>query len=255
MDESISVSSIIDKLPPSWKDFKHTLKHNKDELSLVQLGKSHFRIKTIRAEESGKGKGKEIAGSSLVNMIEDGKNKNNKKNSKGKKRKNNGNNDGTMVETLLVQDKDLRILIHHKDDAFAWWIESGATYHACKDRRCSKDVDSSMWHVRLEHVHYKRMLAMSKDNLIPKFDITFEKCNTCMLTKITRQPFKDIKQDSNVLELIHSDLCDFHATPSLGNKNIEVDPRTFDKAMQSRDVALWKEAINNEMDLIMENNS
>nr|GEW71489.1 zinc finger, CCHC-type [Tanacetum cinerariifolium] len=27
MDESISVSSIIDKLPPSWKDFKHTLKH------------------------------------------------------------------------------------------------------------------------------------------------------------------------------------------------------------------------------------
>ncbi|GKA29479.1 hypothetical protein Tco_0715724, partial [Tanacetum coccineum] len=42
-------SSIIDKLPPSWKDFKHTLKHNKDELSLVQVG-SHFRIEeTLRA--------------------------------------------------------------------------------------------------------------------------------------------------------------------------------------------------------------
>ena len=35
MDESISVSSVIDKLPPSWKDFKHTLKHEKEELSLV----------------------------------------------------------------------------------------------------------------------------------------------------------------------------------------------------------------------------
>ncbi|GJR34524.1 zinc finger, CCHC-type containing protein [Tanacetum coccineum] len=35
MDEAISVSSNIDKLPPSWKDFKHMLKHNKDELSLV----------------------------------------------------------------------------------------------------------------------------------------------------------------------------------------------------------------------------
>ncbi|GJT22979.1 hypothetical protein Tco_0892916 [Tanacetum coccineum] len=34
-DESISVSSIIDKLPPSWKDFKHTWKHSKDDLSLV----------------------------------------------------------------------------------------------------------------------------------------------------------------------------------------------------------------------------
>ncbi|GKB22891.1 hypothetical protein Tco_0862292 [Tanacetum coccineum] len=41
MDESISVSSIIDKLPPSWKDYKHTLKHGKDDLSLVQLG-SHL---------------------------------------------------------------------------------------------------------------------------------------------------------------------------------------------------------------------
>ncbi|GJR50986.1 zinc finger, CCHC-type containing protein [Tanacetum coccineum] len=87
MDESISVSSIIDKLPPSWKDFKHMLKHNKDELSLVQLG-SHFRIEeTLRIEESGKGKGKDIVGSSSVNMVEDDQNKKNNKNSKGNKRK------------------------------------------------------------------------------------------------------------------------------------------------------------------------
>ncbi|GJV88816.1 hypothetical protein Tco_1532754 [Tanacetum coccineum] len=44
MDESIQVSCIIDKLPPSWKDFKHTLKHLKEELTLVELG-SHLRIK------------------------------------------------------------------------------------------------------------------------------------------------------------------------------------------------------------------
>ncbi|GKC68635.1 zinc finger, CCHC-type containing protein, partial [Tanacetum coccineum] len=185
---------------------------------------------TLRAEESGKGKGKEIAGSSLVNMIEDGKNKNNNKNNKAKKRKND-------------------------DDAFAWWIDSGATCHACKDS-CwfhnfhsmqdgsvlhmgdestkpilgrgnvvlefssgktitlvnvvyvpglrknliyynngmfmlnlnkvrnafssvwmisSKDVDSFMWHARLGHAHYKYMLPMSKDNLIPEFDIALGK--------------------------------------------------------------------------------
>nr|GEZ00977.1 zinc finger, CCHC-type [Tanacetum cinerariifolium] len=87
-DESISVSSIIDKLPPFWKDFKHSLKNNKDELSLVKLG-SHFRIEEIlKAEESGKGNGKEIVGSSSIIMIEDGKNKNNNKNNKAKKRKN-----------------------------------------------------------------------------------------------------------------------------------------------------------------------
>ncbi|GKB65679.1 zinc finger, CCHC-type containing protein [Tanacetum coccineum] len=36
---------------------------------------------------------------------------------------------------------------------------------------------------------------------------------------------------------------------------IKEDPRTFDEAMQSRDVAFWKEAINDEMDSIMENNT
>ncbi|XP_071738652.1 uncharacterized protein [Rutidosis leptorrhynchoides] len=46
MDESISVSSIIDKLPPSWQTFKHMLKHKKEELSLTELGG------TLRIEES-----------------------------------------------------------------------------------------------------------------------------------------------------------------------------------------------------------
>ncbi|GJV00811.1 zinc finger, CCHC-type containing protein [Tanacetum coccineum] len=79
-------------------------------------------------------------------------------------------------------------------------------------------VNSSLWHARLGHVHYKRMLEMSKDDLIPAIDENLKKCTTCMLTKITRQPFKSITRKSVILELIHSDLCDFHATPSLGNK-------------------------------------
>nr|GEY81156.1 zinc finger, CCHC-type [Tanacetum cinerariifolium] len=41
MDEAISIAVIIDKLPPSWKEFKHGLKHKKEELNLVQLG-SHL---------------------------------------------------------------------------------------------------------------------------------------------------------------------------------------------------------------------
>ncbi|GJV01515.1 zinc finger, CCHC-type containing protein [Tanacetum coccineum] len=43
MDGAIQVSCIIDKLPSSWKDFKHTLKHLKEELTLVELG-SHWPI-------------------------------------------------------------------------------------------------------------------------------------------------------------------------------------------------------------------
>ncbi|GKE91311.1 zinc finger, CCHC-type containing protein, partial [Tanacetum coccineum] len=51
----------------------------------IRLRANHLRIKeSLRAQDSDKGKGKEVDGHS-VNMIEDGKNKNTKKN-KGKKR-------------------------------------------------------------------------------------------------------------------------------------------------------------------------
>ncbi|GKB55931.1 zinc finger, CCHC-type containing protein [Tanacetum coccineum] len=380
MDESISVSSIIDKLPPSWKDFKHTLKHGKDDLSLVQLG-SHLRIEeSLRAQDSDKGKGKEVGGPS-VNMTEEGKNKHNKQN-KGKKRSNENNsgsssnkkpklecwkcgktghfkrncrsgkknnaNAGGSGKGSKDHSQDQGNLVHVWNsfiiypvsliskafyvqvDAIVWWIDSGATTHVCKDRcwfktfkpmkdgsvlymgdehfahvygkgsvalefssgksvtlfnvlyvpkprknlvsgpvlnKCgykqvyesdkyilSKSamfvgfgyhkngkfmlnlnkvpddsnsvymsspftvVNSSLWHARLGHVHYKRMLEMSKDDLIPAIDENLEKCTTCMLTKITRKPFQSITRKSIILELIHSDLCDFYATPSLGNK-------------------------------------
>ncbi|GKE28994.1 zinc finger, CCHC-type containing protein [Tanacetum coccineum] len=359
MDESIYVLSIIDKLPPYWKDFKHTLKHGKDDLSLVQLG-SHLRIEeSLRAQDSDKGKGKKVGGPS-VNMTEKGKNKHNKQN-KGKKRSNeyisgSSSNKKPKLKCWKCEKtgnfkRDCRSgnkknanaggsgkgsKGHSQDqgqnlvDATAWWIDSGATTHVCKDRcwfktyepvedgyvlymgddhfapihgkgsvalefssgktitlfnvlyvpklrknllsgpvlnkcgykqiyesdkyilsksgvfvgfgyynngmfmlnlnKVSDDLDSMymsssstvvnspLWHARLGHVHYKIMLEMSKDDLIHAIDENPEKYTTCMLTKITRQPFKSITRKTVILELIHSDLCDFHATPSLGNK-------------------------------------
>nr|GEX29962.1 zinc finger, CCHC-type [Tanacetum cinerariifolium] len=58
MDEAIQVSCIIDKLSYSWKDFKHTLKHQKEELTLVELS-SHLRIEeSLRVQDSDKPNGK-----------------------------------------------------------------------------------------------------------------------------------------------------------------------------------------------------
>ncbi|GJY47962.1 zinc finger, CCHC-type containing protein [Tanacetum coccineum] len=307
LDESISVLSIIDMLPPSWKDFKHTLKHGKDNLSLVQLG-SHLRIEeSLRAHESDKGKGKEVVGPS-VNMIEEGEKNKNKKQNKGKKRgfKDNNGDSGSNKKPKLEcwkcgktghfkrdcrsGNKKNNATFYVHVDAIAWWIDSGATTHVCKDRCWFKKYepveDGSVLYmgddhfapvhgkgsvvlefssgksitlfnvlyvpklrknlisgpilnkcgykqvyesdkyilsksgvfVGFGHVHYKRMLEMSKDDLISAIDENTEKCSTCMLTKITRQPFKSITRKSVILELIHSDLCDFHATPSLGNK-------------------------------------
>ncbi|GJU86685.1 zinc finger, CCHC-type containing protein [Tanacetum coccineum] len=70
MDEAIQISYIIDKLLPFWKDFKHTLKQLKEELTLVELG-SHLRIEeSLRVHDSDKPKGNYVAGPSVVNIVE-----------------------------------------------------------------------------------------------------------------------------------------------------------------------------------------
>ncbi|GJU74038.1 hypothetical protein Tco_1265443 [Tanacetum coccineum] len=62
MDDAIQIYCTIDKLPPSWKDFKHTLKRNKEELTLVELG-SHLRIEeSPRVHDSDKQKGNNVVG-------------------------------------------------------------------------------------------------------------------------------------------------------------------------------------------------
>ncbi|GKD48274.1 hypothetical protein Tco_1277250 [Tanacetum coccineum] len=124
MDDAIQVSCIIDKLPHSWKDFKHTLKHKKGKLTLVELG-SHLCIE----------------------------------------------------ESLKVLDSD-------------------------------KPKGNNVSGPQLGHVHFKRMQDMSKDGLIPAFEMDTEKCKTCMLTKITKKPFQNVKRETEVLELVL--LCLLH---------------------------------------------
>ncbi|GJZ85244.1 zinc finger, CCHC-type containing protein [Tanacetum coccineum] len=69
MDEAIQVSCIINKLHPSWKDFKYTLKHQKDELTLVELG-SHMHIEeSPKVQDNDKPKGNNVVGPSVVNMV------------------------------------------------------------------------------------------------------------------------------------------------------------------------------------------
>ena len=379
MDEAISVSSVIDKLPPSWKDFKHTLKHQKEELSLVQLG-SHLRIEeSLRIQEMEKNKEKSVAGLSSINMVEggqkfkgkrkmfQGESSENKKqklvcwkcgkpghykkdcrsgkkvfkagtSTSGSKSGPSGSKDPSVPQGMKIFNSNISIQnyisdtpssFYVQDDEYTWWVDSGATNHVCKDRRwftslqkitdgsvirmgngssesiegignvrltftSGKQLDlvdvlyvptirknlmsgtvinnlgykqvieankyilskhgvfvgfgylcngmlrlniescfvdnsayvmtsnelstTDLWHERLGHVHYKRLIEMSKNSLIPAFTVSKDKCKTCMLTKITRQPFNNVVRESKLLELIHSDICDFHSTPSIGNK-------------------------------------
>nr|GEU83499.1 zinc finger, CCHC-type [Tanacetum cinerariifolium] len=345
MDESISISSIINKLPPSWKDFKHTLKHGKDDLSLVQLG-SHFRIEeSLRAQDSDEGKGKEVCGP-FVNMIEEARLVTSKGIAVVVKR----------TQMLVVSKRGLRTNPKTKVDAIAWWIDSGAITHVCKDRCWFKTFepvkDGSVLYmvdehfapvygkgsVALEfssgktvtlfnglyvpklrknlvsgpvlnkcgykqvyesdkyilskcgvfvgfgyynngHVHYKRMLEMSKDELIHTIDENPDKCTTCnkrnhlkTTAPYTPQQNDLAKTKSRALKEMVNSMLSYsglsegfwgeamltacYLLNKVSNKRnkttpyelcIEEDPRSYNEAMQFRDAAFWKEAINDEI--------
>ncbi|GJS17582.1 zinc finger, CCHC-type containing protein [Tanacetum coccineum] len=116
-------------------DFKHTLKHGKDDLSLVQLG-SHLRIEeSLRAQDSDKGNIKEVGGPSTGHFKRDCRSGHKKNANAGGSRK--GSKD------------------HSQDQGFAYYNNG--------------------------HVHYKRMLEMSKDNLIHAicWDSSFDETKLC----------------------------------------------------------------------------
>ncbi|CAM8979086.1 unnamed protein product [Rhodiola kirilowii] len=191
MDDIIAVSSIIDKLPPLWKDFKHSLKHKKEEMTLQELGGELHIEESIRMQEDAKQK--ETIESSSVHVVED---KGGLRKFKGKKRFNekHGNkfdkkpkgccwicgklghykNDCRMAKNekgkpkVTVGDKgkdkcpsnlqrefsisDCNSNVNYvsliaetfyvQDDEVAWWIDSGANKHACKDRHSFKTYET-----------------------------------------------------------------------------------------------------------------
>ena len=78
---------------------------------------------------------------------------------------------------------------------------------------------SSTWHARLGHVNYNLIKRLMRLNLIRKIDIKHkERCEICVEAKLPKQPFKSVDRDSDILELIHSDVCDSGRISRGGNK-------------------------------------
>ncbi|XP_075659253.1 uncharacterized protein LOC142629157 [Castanea sativa] len=159
----------------------------------------------------------------------------------------------------------------------------------------------NVWHGRLCHINNKYMKNMSGLGLIPKLENELEKCEICSMTKITQKSHKSIERNTELLELIHSDICEFegHLTRG-GNRggfeqqenfecstskskdvneyefeprrskkpkvekvfgpeyyvyNLQGDPTSLEEVLSSPDSGFWKEAINDEMDYIISNNT
>ncbi|GKD25422.1 zinc finger, CCHC-type containing protein, partial [Tanacetum coccineum] len=219
MDESIQVSCIIDKLP-LLKDFKHTLKHLKEELTLVELG-SQLRIeKSLRMQDNDKPKGNNVVGPSVFNIIEH--NNSSKYNDNKGKRKHHDNTKAdsnkkskvtywkcgkprqlkriAKVEKLAT--KPMVYYVTYVSEAYfvqydgvAWWVNSGAIVHVCKDR---------CWFKTYESPNDGFILHMGNEST----------------ALVHGRGCVDLKFSSGMI--VSYNLCDLHATPSLGNKKYVV---------------------------------
>ncbi|KAL0420966.1 UNVERIFIED_CONTAM: Retrovirus-related Pol polyprotein from transposon TNT 1-94 [Sesamum latifolium] len=285
-----------------------------EEMSLVQLG-SHLRIEESLRARNDKPKGKDVAGSSSVNMVED-RRATKTMTGKGKRKVHDNKNDGSNKKSKLTCWKCGKSG-HFKrdcvlDDDVAWWIDSGATTHACKDRGWFKEFQPVMM-VRCciwKRVKLRKNLVSGSvlnkcglDRAVvrlpePKKKSLGERVNTVIESRdaiFDETRFSSIPRPKKIIPSTsgtNKETESFKVTPDEPIKlrkskrvrkpksfgpdfqlyliegsrdevstlypycfNVEDDPKIFDEAMKSQDVAFWKEAINDEMDSIMGNNT
>ena len=74
------------------------------------------------------------------------------------------------------------------------------------------------WHARLCHINKKLVKNMSILGFIPELSLNdFDKCEFCSQAKITKNPHKSVARETEKLDLIHSDLCEFDGVLTRNN--------------------------------------
>jgi hypothetical protein len=68
----------------------------------------------------------------------------------------------------------------------------------------------SLWHNRLAHTGISSMKRLIKSGLISCNINDFKKCELCVKSKMIKKPFKSVERNTNLLDLVHSDLCEFN---------------------------------------------
>ena len=69
---------------------------------------------------------------------------------------------------------------------------------------------STLWHNRLAHLNFRSVKFMSKHDLISYNHDHNAKCEICIQAKMTKKHFPKINRNSQLLELVHFDVCELN---------------------------------------------
>ena len=89
-----------------------------------------------------------------------------------------------------------------------------------KNKASTYTIDlCDVWYYRLGHVNYQSLQRMVNLELFPNFSIDKRhKCEVCVELKFTRNLFPSMERNSELLDLIHSDVCDMKSTSTRSEK-------------------------------------
>ena len=97
------------------------------------------------------------------------------------------------------------------DGLFLLNLDSGNTHINNNEGKRLKLSDNStyMWHCRLGHIGVKRIKKLHSDGLLESLDFeSLERCEACLMGKMTKTPFSGMmERATDLLEIIHTDVC------------------------------------------------
>ncbi|GJV20603.1 zinc finger, CCHC-type containing protein [Tanacetum coccineum] len=266
-----------------------------EELNLVELGSHLRIEESFKVQDSDKPKGNNVVGPLVVNMIEhNNSTRYNDNKGKCKHHDNTMADPSKKAKPTCWKcgktchnKRDCKgVNVGNKangsaqrDDDVAWWVDSRATVHVYKDRCWFKTYtslnDGSILHIGNEStalVHGRGCvdLRLSSRKIVLLFNVlhhskafrfyVIEPNESVSINSIIES--RDAIFDENRFSSIpRPSLRILNGTEAIGSSVVpedvteEDDPKTFDEAMKSKDVAFWKETINDEMDSIMGNNT
>uniref|UniRef100_A0A2N9GUX4 Retrovirus-related Pol polyprotein from transposon TNT 1-94 n=1 Tax=Fagus sylvatica TaxID=28930 RepID=A0A2N9GUX4_FAGSY len=229
MSESFLVHYILNTLPHQYGPFKISYNTHKDKWSINEL-------MTMCVQEEGR-LVMEQGESAMLATHGKGKSQANQK-GKGKmppqtdikkdskcffcKKKGHMKKECTKFQKWLV-DKGSSFSLFYKSDCvgngtlsdglYCINLQNNATYDSMHvhtgTKRCVINEDSSkLWHRRLGHISIERIKRLVNEGVLNTLDFTdFETCVDCIKGKQTNKSKKGANRSSDILEIIHTDIC------------------------------------------------